>query len=220
MRAGRSCAMLVFELLAFGAAVQNVDIVRCGAVQGFIAGQPIEAARGIAAFDGATYLPCVRLEHRAARAIPSLDPTHFGVHAAARAERCRAMRGGVPAGSWGWVGPSLGGGPGKGGGWGPVLCLLGLALGEAFFIGVESGPTHIKVARLLCWVLCLVRCRVWCWVRCRVLGWWGGAGRCMSSHSSASEMSAQRRPFPLPCLLVQRPGFWRCGAGSSDPRAS
>ena len=106
MRAERSCARLVFELLAFGAAVQNVDIVRRRAVQGFIAWQPLEAARGIAAFDGAAYFPGVRLEHRSSRSVPGLNPTYLGVHVAACAERGRAMRGWVPGGSWGWVGPS------------------------------------------------------------------------------------------------------------------
>ena len=43
----------------------------------------------------------------------------------------------------------------------------------------------------------------------------------ISSHSSPSDKSAHRRPFPLPCLLCQCPGLHgRCCAASSEPRAA
>ena len=163
--------MLVLELLAFRAAVQNMHVVRCRAVQGFIAGQPVERASRVATFDGAAYFPRVRLEDGSFRPVPSLNPLHIGVHMAARAERCRAMRGVVPGGGLGAGRPIPGGRPRERGRVGPSAVLAGPCWALSWRGLVESGPSQIEVAWLLCWVRC--------WVRCRVLGWRSGAGRCI-----------------------------------------
>ena len=79
--------------------MHDVNVVCWRAVQGLIAGQPVEAAKRIAAFDRAADFAGVRLKNGSFRPVLSPDPANFGVHVLAGAERCSAMRGGVTGGT-------------------------------------------------------------------------------------------------------------------------
>ena len=102
--------------------MQDVHVVRCRAVQGLVAGQPVVAATRVAAFDSAANSSRMGFKNRPFRAVPGLNPARFGVNVPAGAKLCGAVGGGVAVRGRGWVGPTLGGGPGEGLGGGKLCC--------------------------------------------------------------------------------------------------
>ena len=102
MPAEHRSAVLCFKLFALGATVHYVHVLRCGAVQGLIAGQLVVAAKRVTTFDSAADSPCVGLKDGSFRPVSSLNPAHFGVHVLAGrsgAGRCgEGSRGGAGGG--------------------------------------------------------------------------------------------------------------------------